>query len=215
MAMTTARATLDDPATPTSTCGDPSGSCPGAQPVREPNAGPAERCRAGIIEQLQARNEHALIRTLASAADDLSSAERPMACWIPCLLGLDDARRRGRPFSCASMVAHFIAVSARVALTPFPVRPHAPWLVGMTVIDQSAAHLIALLLAERGVSARPWWAPDMPRRGTYLMVSTVADDGLPCDDERCLGALTLEHEATIAGSSLGGDAVLGSHRQTA
>ena len=153
-----------------------------------------------VLDHLGSRNEDALVRTIAEAAQVLSPAERPLACWVPCLLGLEEARCSGRPLACAATVALFIAVSARVALTRFPVVPRAPWLVGSSMIDQSAAHLIALLLARRGVSARPWWAPDLPRRGACLLVTTLDDTGLDVDDQRFLGTLSLAHEARLARS---------------
>ncbi len=161
----------------------------------ERSSGAARRSHAAVVAHLRTRNEQALVRTLADAADVLTPEERTMACWIPCLMGLEEANRAGRPFPCTAMVAHFIAVSARVALAQSRLRTPAPWLVGMTMIDQSAAHLVALLLVRRGISTRPWWAPDLPRRGPFLLVSTLAGEGLATGDSRCLGALSLAHEA--------------------
>jgi hypothetical protein len=147
------------------------------------------------MEQLRAHDDRALVRTVAFAADVLSPDELPWSCWIPCLIGMEEARCSGQPFACASNLARFIAISARVALTPFPVRAHATWLVGASMLEQSAAHLIALLHARRGSYARPWWAPGLPRRGSYLMVSVLAPAETAGDGKRCLGSRSLAEEA--------------------
>lgn len=178
----------------------PTWSSAAGQSDAEPFGGEAMRSHAAVMDHLESRNEDALVRTVAEAAHVLSPAERPLACWIPCLMGLEEARCSGRPLACASSVAFFIAVSVRVALTHFPVLPRAPWLVGSSMIDQSAAHLIALLLARRGVSAKPWWAPDLPRRGAYLLVTTLDEGELDVDDQRFLGTLSLAQEARFARS---------------
>jgi hypothetical protein len=170
----------------------------GSPPHPEPLGRLARSWQESTIEHVRSRNECALIRTLAHAVDVLSPSERLFACWIPCLVLIEEARCRGRAFACASTVAHFIAVNARVALTHFHVRANAPWLVGMSMTDQSAAHLVALLQARRGVSARPWWAPELPKRGSYVMVSTLKTAWPTTKDKRCFGSLSLADEAHTA-----------------
>lgn len=152
-------------------------------------------CRAAVAQHLRTGNESALVRAIAEAADTLATEELPLACWIPCLMGFEEARGRGLTFACSSMVAHYIAVSARAALLRSRISVNAPWLVGRTMIDQSAAHLIALLQVRRGISVRPWWAPDMPRRGSYLLVSAGDVEGALTRCSRCIGVLSLVEEA--------------------
>ncbi len=196
--MTSAAAQARSPSTQGTASCAPDDHPLGTRPTAEPRDAHARRWQEAIAEQLRAHNECALIRTLAHAADVLSPMQRIVACWIPCLMGIEAARCSGRPFACASTIAHFIAVNARVALMRFPARTHAPWLVGTSVTDQSAAHVIALLHARRGAAARPWWAPELPQRGSYVMVSTLAVAWPAARDRRCTGVLSLADEALIA-----------------
>jgi hypothetical protein len=200
--MTTAAAMARSPSS-LGTAACPTGASPrGTRAHLEPAPGHARRWRESIIGHVRRHDEGAVIRALAHAADVLSPAERICACWIPCLIGIEESRCRGRPFACAATVAHFIAVNARVALMHFPVRAHAPWLVGLSMTDQSAAHVLALLHARQGSAARPWWAPGLPRRGSYMMVSTLAVAWPAAQDRRCLGVLSLAEEAhSAAGGS--------------
>jgi hypothetical protein len=176
----------------------PSRWCAGGLAATTALQGKAGWWKELVGKHVRSRNECALIRAIASAADVLTPVERLQACWIPCLMAMEEARCSGRPLACTSAVAHFIAVSARVALTRYPVRANAPWLVGLSLIDQSASHLIALLHARQGFSVRPWWSPELPKRGAYVMVSIFAFAGPFPSDKRCRGSLSLADEAWMA-----------------
>ena len=129
---------------------------------------------------------------LASAFDvDSLPRMRELGCTLR-------SRMRGRPYASAPSIAHYIATNARHLLEHLPIRAASTWLVGATLPDQCAAYLVAILQARRGLSVRPWWAPDLPQRGRYRQVSTLEAPVAGMDDPHCVGSLSLVEEVRIA-----------------
>lgn len=160
----------------------------------QPFGGVARRRHASLLGHLQRREECWVIREVVESSAVLSPSERPLACWIPCLIGMEQSRRAGRPFVSAPAIAHYIATSARLLLKHLPIRASATWLVGLTLPDQCAAYLIAILQIRRGLSVRPWWAPKPPQRGKYLEVTTLDSPPMCLRDPHCTGAQSLVDE---------------------
>lgn len=164
----------------------------------QPFGGVARCCHANLLGHLGNRDECGVARDIVDSSALLSPAERPLACWIPCLIGLEQSSRQGRPFVSAPAIAHYIATSSRLLLAHLPIHASATWLVGLTLPDQCAAYLIAILQIRRGLSVRPWWAPTPPERGRYVEVSTLDGAGSCQGDPHCLGTTTLLDEVQRA-----------------
>jgi hypothetical protein len=164
----------------------------------QPFGGVAKRHHAALLGHLHRREECWVIREVVESSAVLSPTERPLACWIPCLIGMEQSRRAGRPFVAAPAIAHYIATSARLLLKHLPIRASATWLVGLTLPDQCAAYLIAILQIRRGLSVRPWWAPNPPERGKYLEVTTLDSPPMCLRDPHCAGVQSLVDEVQRA-----------------
>ncbi len=120
-----------------------------------PFGGAAREFRAQLDHQLRRGTSAAVIERLFAANALLSPAERPMACWIPCLLGLEAWRRNGMTAPCAAPLLDFIGEHAKHQLSKLPPGIATTWLVGRDPHARCAARLLALLFMRRGLSATP------------------------------------------------------------
>jgi hypothetical protein len=194
-------------------------SLPAIEALPLPFGGAARALRGRLADQLRRGATAAIIESLFEANAMLSPAERPMACWIPCLLGLEAWRRVGCDDPCAAPIQEFIAANARLQLSRQPSGAAATWLVGAERHERCAAVLLAVLFMRRGVSCRPWTADGMPTSGCYLLAGIGAADPPGELPANCLGTVDLLAEAqrndglALAASQLSSQAA-GSPRAT-
>jgi hypothetical protein len=160
-----------------------------------PFGGEARAFREQLGHQLRSHATSAIIESLFAADALLSPAERPLACWIPCLLSLQAMHRDGEPDPYATVLLDFIGENARQQLSRLPPTIATTWLVGRDPYERCAARLLALLFMRRGVACYPWTSEAPPEFGRYLvagMGAAGAVDGLPGN---CLGVADLVAEA--------------------
>lgn len=157
----------------------------------QPFGGAARAFREQLAHQLCSGASVAVIESMFAAEAELSPAERPLACWIPCLLGLESMRRHGRPDPIALPLLDFIAEHARQQLSKLPPSIATTWLVGRDRYEGCAARLLALLFMRRGISCYPWTSESPPKFGRFLLSrfgTDVPAGELPAN---CLGTADL------------------------
>jgi hypothetical protein len=151
----------------------PPAALPLSQALPPPFGSVAREVHRRVIAGLLAGDEGAVMRQLLESSRELSPAERPLACWLPCAVGTVERAQAGAPLPAAHAILKFVRENVRVMLAKFPLEARCLWLVPATSIDATAAHLVALHLARRGCLARPWLWSFTPRSGEYLVVETI------------------------------------------
>ena len=154
----------------------------------------ARQLRAALLEALTIGDQLALARILGEAERTLPLAERVMACWAPCIIGLEERESAGAGMPGADSTLRSVREQIRAVLDRFPLPARTLWLVPVSPSDVTAAHLMALLLARRGVLARPWIWAFPPREGRFMVVGTISAGDAYRDHPHVLGHATLNGE---------------------
>ncbi len=160
-----------------------------------PFGGAARAFRVRLDHQLRSGASSAISESLFAANFLLSPAERPAACWIPCLLGLAGLQDAGWSEPGAAQLLDFINENARQQLSKLPPGSACTWLVGRDPYERCAARLLALLFLRRGRTCFPWTSAAPPRSGRYLQAGIgagIAADELPGN---CQGTADLLEES--------------------
>jgi hypothetical protein len=152
----------------------------------------AREVHAETISSLQAGDECRLIASLLFSARELSPVERPLATWLPCIIGLDERSHLRQPLPNTAAILKFIRGNLRSMLIRFPLEGgRCRWLVPASAGDLTAVYAAALLLVQQGTVANPWiWGP-LPPAGGFITIGTTRMQARLHRHPRSLGRTTL------------------------
>src|SRR4051812_583564 len=143
-----------------------------AEALPRPRGAAAVEVREHLVSALKTHNHGRAWEMLLRCAWEVHPGEQVLAGWLPCLAGLDEYRRKQRPFK---------GVDALQALIRDRIRDHfarqAPegrplWVLPLAGDDHSLAYCGAQILCQRGVVARPWLWDRLPKDAKFVSVGS-------------------------------------------
>ena len=151
----------------------------------------ARECHAAVINNVRTGNECQLIVALLRAGRALSPAERLVASWLPCIIGLDERAHLRQPLHNTAGILKFIRENLRAMLARFTLDVRGCWLTPASSDDITAVYAAALLLAQQGTVARPWIWNSLPPNDGFMIIGTTRMKTRDPQHARCLGHATL------------------------
>lgn len=151
----------------------------------------ARDSQAAVISSLRSGNECRLIVALLLASRALSPAERLIAAWLPCIIGMDERARLRQPLPNTASILTFIRKNLRAMLARFPLDVRGRWLMPASDDDITAVYAATLLLAQQGTVARPWVWKSLPPTEGFMIIGTTRMRTRDPQHARCLGHATL------------------------
>jgi hypothetical protein len=149
--------------------------------------------REQLAPQLCSGASSAVLEGVFDANALLSPQERPLACWIPCLLGLEAMHRSGRAAPCSAALLYFINENAKQQLSKLLPSIATTWLVGRDPYERGAAARPGVHAARNHLLPRISESP--PRFGRYLVAGIGEPSPLGEVPANCLGMADLLAEA--------------------
>jgi DNA-binding transcriptional MerR regulator len=141
--------------------------------VPQPDDEAARNLRRRLVHALRNRDDGRIWALLMRGTWEIGSDAQVLAVWLPCLIGLEEFRRAGRPLERHRGLHDYLCRHIRKQLGHFPTPPQPIWVVPTDPLDVGFAYLLALMMSRQGAPARPWHWDRLPN-GRYLTTGAIA-----------------------------------------
>jgi hypothetical protein len=131
--------------------------------------------RRQTLAALMGQDPERMLCLLGNAMNALSPVACIHACMVPCTIGLAEIGRHS-PDARTDEILRSIRHFARSMLDKLPLNASCLWLIPHTANDITAVHLMAVLMGQRGMLARPWIWGHNPRSSAFMVVASTAID---------------------------------------
>lgn len=127
--------------------------------------------------------------------DGFGGAYALLPCYVAAIQSIIEITASGYVLPGSDHLLRVIRHQTRGELARLPSQGTVEWIVPLTPLDRTAAHVAALVFTRLGMLSRPWLWDSIPDHGRFIILGVNARMHHAAENHRCEGCLTFTEVA--------------------